>query len=140
MFWQCILGPQEIFNILTLFLFTLKADSTKKWTFSSLVNLIPLKINISLTFLNILVQNWRIFMLSKQNKAEILIFSSQICPRVDGNKNQNIFYRFNWNPIKFPIFELFILKFMYRIAWILCFKKNLVKILIITLEMCELAN
>jgi hypothetical protein len=78
-------------------------------------------------------------MLSKQNKAEILIFSSQICPRVDGNKNLNILYRFSSNPIKFPIFELFILKFMYRIEWILCFKKNLVKILIITLEMCELA-
>ncbi len=79
-------------------------------------------------------------MLSKQNKAEILIFSSQICPRFDGNKNQNIFYRFSINPIKFPNFELFILKFMYRIEWILCFKKNLVKILITTLEMCELAN
>ncbi len=79
-------------------------------------------------------------MLSKQNKAEILIFSSQICPRVDGNKNQNIFYRFSRNPIKFPIFELFILKVMYRIEGILCFKKILVKILIITLEMCELAN
>ena len=38
MFWQCILGPQQIFNILTLFLFTLKADCNKKWTFSSLVN------------------------------------------------------------------------------------------------------
>ena len=45
-------------------------------------------------------------MLTKQNKVEILIFSSQICPRVDGNKNQNIFYRFSGNPIKFPIFEL----------------------------------
>jgi hypothetical protein len=42
-------------------------------------------------------------MLSKKNKAEILIFSSQICPRVDGNKN---FYRFSRNPIKFSIFEL----------------------------------
>jgi hypothetical protein len=44
------LGPQQIFNILTLFLFTLKADCNKKWTFSSLVNFNPLKINISLTF------------------------------------------------------------------------------------------
>ena len=63
-------------------------------------------------------------MFSKQNKAKILIFSPQICPRVDSNKNQNIFYRFSRNPIKFPIFELFILKFMYRIEWILCFKKK----------------
>ncbi len=47
---KCILGPQQIFNILTLFLFTLKADCNKKWTFSSIVNLKPLKINISLTF------------------------------------------------------------------------------------------
>ena len=79
-------------------------------------------------------------MLSKQNKAEILIFSSQICPRVDGNKNQNIFYRFSRNPIKFPIFKVFVLKIMYRIEWILSFKKNLVKILITTPEMCKLAN
>ena len=50
MFWKCILGPQKIFNILTLFLFTLTADCNKKWTFSSLVNLNPPKINISLTF------------------------------------------------------------------------------------------
>jgi hypothetical protein len=33
MFWQCILGPQQIFNILPLFLFTLKADCNKKWLF-----------------------------------------------------------------------------------------------------------
>ncbi len=79
-------------------------------------------------------------MLSKHNKAEILIFSPQICPRVDGNKNLNIFYRFSWNPIKFPIFEVFVLKIMYRIEWILSFKKNLVKILMTTPEMCELAN
>ena len=46
-------------------------------------------------------------MFSKQNKAKILIFSPQICPRVDSNKNQNVFYRFSWNPIKIPIFELF---------------------------------
>ncbi len=130
MFWKCILGPQQIFNILTLFLFTLKADCTKKWTFSSLVNLNPLKIkHFSNFFLYIRVQNWRLLMLSKQNKAEILIFSYQICPRVDGYKNLNIFYIFSRNPIKLPIFELFILKFMYRMEWILCFKKNLVKIL-----------
>ena len=79
-------------------------------------------------------------MFSKKNKAKILIFSPQICPRVDSNKNQNIFYRFSWNPIKITFFELFILKIMYKIEWILCFKKNLVKILIITSEMCELAN
>jgi hypothetical protein len=34
-------------------------------------------------------------MLSKQNMAEILTFSPQICPRVDGSKNLNIFYRFS---------------------------------------------
>ena len=49
-------------------------------------------------------------MFSKQNKAKILIFSPQICPRVDSNKNQNSFYRFSWNPIKITIFEIFILK------------------------------
>ncbi len=127
MFWQCILGPQHIFNALTLFLFTLKADYNKKWTFLQL-------------FLNILVQNWRILMLSKQNKAEILIFSPQICPRVASNKNHNIFYRFSWNPINFQIFELFILKIMYRIELILCIKKHMVNLLIITPEMCELAK
>ncbi len=33
MFWQRILGPQQIFNILPLFLFTLKADCNKKMDF-----------------------------------------------------------------------------------------------------------
>ncbi len=46
-------------------------------------------------------------MFLKQNKAKILIFSPQICPRVDSNKNQNIFYRLSWNSIKIPIFEFY---------------------------------
>ncbi len=55
-------------------------------------------------------------MFSKQNEAKILIFSPQICPRVDSNKNQNIFYRFSWNHTKIQIFEL--------LFWKSCTKLN----------------
>jgi hypothetical protein len=44
MFWKYILGPQNIFNILTLFLFTLKVDSNKNRTFSSWAYLNTLKL------------------------------------------------------------------------------------------------
>jgi hypothetical protein len=79
-------------------------------------------------------------MFSKQNKAKILIFSPQICPRVDSNKKQNIFLQIQLKSHKNSNFRTFILKIMYKIEWILCFKKNLLKILIITPEMSELAN
>jgi hypothetical protein len=39
-------------------------------------------------------------MSSKQNQAEMLIFSPQICTRVDSDENQNIFYRLSLNPLK----------------------------------------
>ncbi len=54
-------------------------------------------------------------------------------------KNQNIFYRYILN-LKIYIFEIFILKIVNKIEWILCWQKNLVKILILTLKMCDLAN
>ena len=79
-------------------------------------------------------------MFSKQNKAKILIFSSQKCTRVNSIENQDFFTDSDLNPLKFEIFEFFILKIMYKIECILCLKKNLVKILILASEMCEVAS
>ena len=106
MFWQWILGPQTPFSILTLFLFTLKAGCSKNRTFSSWVNLNPLKIHISPTFLNILVHNLRILMFSRQNQAKMLIFSPQMCIRVSSNENPNFFKDSVLNPynLKFSNF------------------------------------
>ena len=53
-------------------------------------------------------------MFSKQSKAKILIFSPQICPRVDSNKNQNIFTD-SVESHKNSNFRTFILKIMYKI-------------------------
>ncbi len=74
-------------------------------------------------------------MFSKQNKAKILIFSPQMCTRVNSNENQDFFTDSDLNPLKFEIFKFFILKIMYKIECILCLKKNLVKILILASEM-----
>ena len=63
-------------------------------------------------------------MFSKQNKAKILIFSPQMCTIVKSNENQDFFTDSDLNPLKFEIFEFFILKIMYKIECILCFKKN----------------
>ncbi len=64
-------------------------------------------------------------MFSKQNKAKILIFSSQMCTRVNRNENQDFFTVSDLNPLKFENFEFFILKIMYKIECILCLKKKL---------------
>jgi len=63
-------------------------------------------------------------MFSKQNKAKILIFSPQMCTRVNSNENQDFCNDSDFKPLKFEIFEFFILKIIYKIECILCFKKN----------------
>ncbi len=76
-------------------------------------------------------------MLSKQNQAEMLIFSPQICIRVDGDENLYIFYRLNLKPLKFTIFKFFLKSCLVLNEF---FFKNFVKILILIPEMCELDN
>jgi hypothetical protein len=74
-------------------------------------------------------------MLSKQNQAEMLIFSPQICIRVDSDENLNIFHRLNLNPLKFTIFNFFFKSCLALNEFIF---KNFVNILILTPEMCQL--
>ncbi len=62
-------------------------------------------------------------MFSKQNKAEILIFSPHMCTRVNSNENQDFFTDSDLNPLTFEIFKFLILIIMYKIECILCFKK-----------------
>ena len=64
-------------------------------------------------------------MFSKQNKAKILIFSPQMCTKVNSNENQDFFTDSDLNSLKFEIFKFFILKIMYKIECILCLKKKL---------------
>ncbi len=45
-------------------------------------------------------------MFSKQNKAKILIFSPQMCTRVNSNENHDFFTDSVLNPLKFEIFEI----------------------------------
>jgi hypothetical protein len=48
-----------------------------------------------------------------------------MCIGVNSNENQDFFTDSDLNPLKFEIFEFFILKIIYKIECILCLKKKL---------------
>ena len=70
----------------------------------------------------------------------MLIFIPQMCTRVYGNEKSEYFLQIHFKPK-----NLHFLKFLFRKLWtklneFYVDKKNLVKILILTLKMCDLAN
>jgi hypothetical protein len=109
MFWQCILGPQKMFNILTLFLLTLEADCNRNWTFSSLAHLNPFKWTCLKTFFEYLCVELGGLKVSKSRiRPKYWYLLIKCAPESTAMKNQNIFYRISLNPFKYTFLTFFL--------------------------------
>ncbi len=107
MFWQCILGPKKIFNILTLFLLTLEADCNKNWTFSFLAHLNPFKWTFLKLFEYFCVELGGLQVSKSRIRPKYWYLLIKCAPESTGMKNQSIFYRFSLNPFKLTFLNFF---------------------------------